>query len=222
MKSDQINELTTALAKAQGEMKSASKDSTNPHYKSKYADLASVWDAVRGPLSKYGLAVIQTSETTPDGTIIHTMLAHSSGQFISGSMGLILQRNDMQGLGSAVTYARRYSLAAICGMAQDDDDGQAAVTRPIVADEPGPQDGVIKPRLQGYKEPTENYIIPGHMGKLAQKHPEDCDVKELASEVKRIEDKYKGKIMPAAAKKFVDHCSEVIGNFENFIPEVTK
>ena len=217
MKSENINELATALSKAQGEMKSASKDSVNPHYKSKYADLASVWDAVRLPLSKNGLSVVQTIGTDEHGPYVDTTLFHSSGQFIQSSMNLLLQRNDMQGLGSAITYARRYCLASICGVAQDDDDGNTSVScGPIVADAPMPGDGVIKPVVKGYDLPMGDYIIPGHMGKFAQKRPQDCDVKELAEEVKRVELKYDGKIMPAAAKKFIEECSNAIASFENF------
>lgn len=129
MKSEQINELSAALAKAQGEMEGAKKDSTNPHFKSKYADIASVWEACRAALSKHGLSVIQTLDDDDKGPYLLTTLCHASGQWLSSKCGLILVKNDMQGLGSAITYARRYSLAAICGVAQEDDDGEAAVDR---------------------------------------------------------------------------------------------
>lgn len=124
--SDQINEIATALAKAQGEIKGAAKDSTNPHFKSSYADLSSVWDACRAALSKHGLSVIQTPDTTADGVFLYTTLAHSSGQWIRGVMPVRPVQDTPQGLGSALTYARRYSLASMVGVAPEDDDGQAA------------------------------------------------------------------------------------------------
>lgn len=138
MKSEQINELASALAKAQAEIESAAKSAQNPHFKSRYADLASIRDACQGPLSKHGLSVTQTVESGEHGFVLVTSLMHSSGQWIEGRMGLILQKNDMQGLGSALTYARRYSLAAIVGVAQDDDDGAGAGNDDDNTDAPAP------------------------------------------------------------------------------------
>ncbi len=126
--SEQINEIAGALAKAQGDIKGAAKDSTNPHFKSKYADLASVWDACRQALSKNGLSVIQTPDTTADGVFLYTTLAHSSGQWIRGVMPVRPVQDTPQGLGSAMTYARRYSLASMVGVAPDDDDDGNAAT----------------------------------------------------------------------------------------------
>lgn len=125
MQSENIAELAKALAAAQGEISHAVKDSTNPHFKSYYADLASVWDAVRKPLSKSGLSVSQLPSS--DGTIhwLETTLLHSSGQFLTSRTPLI-GCSDMQKYGSALTYARRYALAAIAGVAQDDDDANVA------------------------------------------------------------------------------------------------
>jgi hypothetical protein len=127
-KSETIGELAKALATAQGKIKGAAKDSENPFFKSKYADLAAVWDACRGPLSENGLAVIQTTlPTEEDGTIpVETMLAHSSGEWISGTLKVLPKQSDPQSMGSAITYARRYALAAAVGVAPEDDDGNAA------------------------------------------------------------------------------------------------
>lgn len=132
MKSEQINELAAALAKAQGEIKSAAKDSTNPHFKSKYADLASVWDACRAALSKNGLSVAQITATTEAGKVrVTTTLMHSSGQWIEGDLDVKPMQDTAQGIGSTVTYCRRYALAAMVGVApDDDDDGNAASERP--------------------------------------------------------------------------------------------
>ncbi len=125
--SEQINEIAAALAKAQGEIKGAAKDSTNPHFKSRYADLASVWDACRAALSKNGLSVVQIPDTTSDGVFLYTTIAHSSGQWFRGVMPVRPVQDTPQGLGSALTYARRYSLASMVGVApDDDDDGNAA------------------------------------------------------------------------------------------------
>lgn len=118
----ETNELAKALAKAQGQMGHAVKDSLNPHFKNKYADLASVLDAIRKPFSENGLSVSQVIE----GNELHTYLMHESGQFIVSKMPIIPQQNTPQAYGSALTYARRYSLSAIAGVTQDDDDGNAA------------------------------------------------------------------------------------------------
>ena len=122
-KSEQINELATALAKAQGMIGGALKDSENPFFKSKYADLKSVWSVIKQPLSTNGLSVVQTPETSENGVKINTMLLHSSGQWISSYVGVPVGKKDAQGLGSAISYGRRYALASIVGVYQEDDDG---------------------------------------------------------------------------------------------------
>jgi len=127
--SNEINELAIALAKCQGEMESAKKDSDNPFFKSKYADLSSVWATCRIPLTKNGLSIAQTLETINDKLHLNTLLLHSSGQWIKSTMPIISAKQDAQGMGSGITYARRYCLSAIIGISQDDDDGEAAVDR---------------------------------------------------------------------------------------------
>lgn len=127
--SESIAELSAALAKAQGAMMGATKDSSNPFFKSKYADLASVWDACRKPLSDNGLSVVQTTEfipENPDLVCIETILCHSSGQWIKGRLAGKPVKNDPQGVGSCITYFRRYSLQSMVGIAPEDDDGNAA------------------------------------------------------------------------------------------------
>ena len=127
MQSDSINELAAALAKAQGEMENAKKDVTNAFFKSKYADLASVIDAAKQPLAKNGLSVVQYTITNDAGDVVlFTQLNHSSGQWISGTYPIKPVKNDPQGMGSAITYARRYTFSAIVGIASEDDDGNAA------------------------------------------------------------------------------------------------
>jgi len=126
--SDSIAALGAALAKAQGMIEGARKDSANPHFKSKYADLASCWDACREALSKNGLAVVQAPGEAASGVVeMTTMLVHESGEWISERLTIPLAKVDAQGYGSAVTYARRYALTAMVGIAPEDDDGNAAV-----------------------------------------------------------------------------------------------
>lgn len=138
-RSESIAQLAAALAAAQGEMTGARKDSANPYYKSKYADLASVIEAIRGPLAKNGLAYMQFPRAVPDGIEVETVLCHSSGEWVSETLrlpavstyerkdGSIAERFDSQTCGSAITYARRYGLQSITGVAAEDDDGHAAM-----------------------------------------------------------------------------------------------
>ena len=117
------------MAKAQSEISPAMKDSTNPFFKSKYADLTSVWNACRGPLTKNGLSIIQTTDTRDGQLMLITTLAHASGQWIRSYLPIVNEKNNIQGLGSASTYNRRYALSAIVGIICDeDDDGNGAAT----------------------------------------------------------------------------------------------
>lgn len=126
-RSESISALVAALAKAQGAMSAAAKSNTNPHFKSKYADLASVWDAIREPLSRNELAVLQPVTTDGATVTITTILAHASGEFISEVLTLTAAQPTAQGVGSAITYGRRYGLSSMLGVAADeDDDGNAA------------------------------------------------------------------------------------------------
>ena len=132
--SEQINELAVALAKAQSQIEGAKRDKKNPHFKSDYADLSSVWDACRDALTSNGLSVAQSTESSGDGGYgVTTMLLHVSGQWLTGTLYLRPTKDDPQGAGSALTYARRYGLAAMVGVAPADDDGNAASAKPIAA-----------------------------------------------------------------------------------------
>lgn len=126
-KSENIGELADALAKAQGEIKHAVKDSSNQFFKSRYADLASVWEACRGPLSRHGISIVQIPTTADGQSVLSTIMMHKSGQFIGGNYPIKPIKDDSQGVGSAITYARRYALQAMVGICPDDDDGNAAV-----------------------------------------------------------------------------------------------
>jgi len=122
----EIGKLALALSKAQGAITGALKDSKNPFFKSNYADLGNVLAACRGPLSENELAVIQTTEPHDKGVVIISTLVHSSGQWIRGKLRMTPTKPDPQGVGSALTYARRYAYAALIGVAQVDDDGNQA------------------------------------------------------------------------------------------------
>lgn len=129
--SENIADLCKALAICQGQLKPAVKDSTNPHFKSKYADLASVWEACRAPLSDNGLAVIQfPAEFENNVMILITRLTHESGQWIEQRMTCPVSKPDPQGIGSCLSYMRRYSLSAVLGIYQDDDDANSASLAP--------------------------------------------------------------------------------------------
>lgn len=123
-----LGKLAEALAKAQGQMKPALKDSINPHFRSAYADLNACWSAIREPLSSNGLAVIQNVSSDASGVTVETMLVHSSGEHIQSKCWLPVAQKTPQAYGSAITYARRYSLSALVGLSAEDDDGNAAST----------------------------------------------------------------------------------------------
>jgi len=130
-KSESIVELAKALNKFQKELRPAKKTSENPFFKSTYADLAAIWEAIREPLTKHGLAIVQTMDYSEAGTpLIETVLCHTSGEWIGGALPVKPVKDDPQSLGSAITYARRYSLSAMLGLVtEEDDDGEKAMGR---------------------------------------------------------------------------------------------
>lgn len=136
--SSSINELAAALNRVQCEELFALTDKENPFFKSKYADLSSVWSVARKPLTKNGLSVVQTMRVGErDNPVIVTTLLHESGQWIRGEMEMPAPKKDPQNFGSAVTYGRRYSFAAILGICPADDDAQAATES--MQNDPPPQ-----------------------------------------------------------------------------------
>jgi hypothetical protein len=133
-KSDSIAALAAALSKAQAQIEGAIKDSTNPHFRSKYADLSSVVDAIRKPIAANGLAYVQTINQADNAASVSTIIMHASGEWIDcGAIAVPVSKGDAQGYGSALTYARRYSLSAAFGVAPEDDDGNAAARAAPVA-----------------------------------------------------------------------------------------
>lgn len=130
--------IAAALAAAQAQMGKALKSANNPHFKSKYADLSSVVDATMPALNANGIAVIQPMQESETGRVVMTKFIHTSGEVLECAIPLIVAKNDMQGLGSAITYARRYGLMSLAGIAPEDDDGNAAAKaapRTISADQ---------------------------------------------------------------------------------------
>lgn len=130
--------IFAALAAAQQEMGKAVKDTKNDHFRSKYADLASVMDACMAALNKNGICVMQPTGEDDQGRYVKTILAHVSGETVECRVPLIVAKNDMQGYGSAVTYARRYGLMSMAGIAPEDDDGNAAAKAPPVVEDRRP------------------------------------------------------------------------------------
>ena len=124
-----MSEIYTALAKAQQAMNHAALDAENPHFKSKYASLKSVIDAVKNPLNDNGITFYQRSDPSQGGVAVETVLAHVSGETIStGLLRVPCDKDNAHGFGSSLTYAKRYSLAMACGISADNDDDANAGT----------------------------------------------------------------------------------------------
>jgi len=165
-RSEQINELAAALAKAQGAMGGAVKGNINPAFRSKYADLASCWDAIREPFSANGLSVTQCLSSVEGGVNCMTMLMHTSGQWIASDLSIPVDKTNAHGYGSAATYSRRFSLQAMCGISPVDDDANAAVAAPATE------------RIN----PVQNAL-----GDWGAQHPEEMEsLKNLAAELVQI------------------------------------
>lgn len=124
--SESQTKFAPAFLAAQQAITFASKDATNPHFKNKYADLPAVVDAIKPALNEAGISYIQSPSPSDDGKLhLTTRLLHESGEWLEDTLVMPLPKQDPQGYGSAMTYARRYALAAITGLYQDDDDGNA-------------------------------------------------------------------------------------------------
>ena len=135
-RSDSIGALGAALAKAQAAIQPAAKDAKNPHFNSRYADLASVWEACRSHLAVNGIAVAQSPEAVDAVVSVETLLLHSSGEWLSGTLTARAKDAGPQSIGSTITYLRRYGLASMVGVAPDDDDGEAATSRGATSAKP--------------------------------------------------------------------------------------
>jgi hypothetical protein len=168
--SESIKELAGALAKAQGALEGAIKDSENPHFRSRYADLASVVAALKAAFPVNGLSYVQTVVTSDAAVGVETMLMHASGEWICGDPFFVpVNKADAQGFGSALTYCRRYSLATMGGVAPEDDDGNAAASAaPTQARKPATKQSAVdlektaSAALVGMAE----LVAPDGMGKI--------------------------------------------------------
>ena len=120
-----MSDAIKALVKAQKAMGAVLKNASNPHLKSKYADLGSVLDACQSALHDNGFAIMQPCGKDQEGAFVETVLAHESGESFASRVYLVIGKQDMQGVGSAITYARRYGLLGMAGLAPEDDDGEA-------------------------------------------------------------------------------------------------
>jgi len=175
--SEEINELATALSKFQGEMTAVKKDATNPFFKSKYATLDTIWEAIRKPLASNGLSIVQTMGTDGDSNSLITTLLHGlTGQYISGEMTLNPEKNTPQGLGSAITYARRYSLSAILGIVADEDDDAESTKekKGEKAKQATGQTSGKSTKRQGTPKGTKKFdttTLPGALDFLEDKYP---------------------------------------------------
>ena len=122
-----MNNIASALVRAQRGFAPALKTSTNPHFRSKYVDLAGCVEAVVDALNSAGIALVQRTSEDSTGVTVETVFVHESGEMLEcGKLHVPASKQDPQGYGSALTYARRYSLMAACGIAPEDDDGNAA------------------------------------------------------------------------------------------------
>jgi len=137
--SEGIAKLAAALVKVACQIENPHKNSTNPAFRSRYADLAEIINTARTLLAEHGVVVVQSPGMDGACATVETMLLHESGEWIRGVAACPLQKADPQGVGSAITYLRRYSLAAMLGLAQEDDDGNAGSARPTArAAQPAP------------------------------------------------------------------------------------
>lgn len=189
--------LFAALASAQAEVENAVKGNVNPHFKSRYADLAEVLNTVRPVFARHGLSILQSTAFSGDHVSVTTTLAHAEGGWVSSCASCVPARVDAQGIGAATTYLRRYSLAAMAGIAQEDDDGNSAA-----------HDG--KPRQHSREPaPADNGLLPAtieHAQKLLDRC-EDMDAlgnawAQLPANVRKAlgahKDKCKAKLQEAA------------------------
>lgn len=132
LKSESISALIKSLNSFQGKLTAVKKDALNPFFKAKYATLDTIWETIRKPLSESGLAVTQTMGIIDNKSVLETTLYHTSGEWISGTQLVNPVKDDPQSLGSAISYARRYSLSAILGIVSDEDDDANVATKTAV------------------------------------------------------------------------------------------
>lgn len=186
-KSESIQNLAKALSEFQGKVAGAKKLASNPFYKSKYADLGTIWETVRDPLTECGLSVTQLCSPADDGFIaVETILLHSSGEYLGGTISMKLVKNDPQGAGSAITYARRYALSAILGIHQEDDDANTHTMRQDRTETPKAVDFDVELKKVLSLIETKRSVEIGHYLELIEQCQKAKDYVSLADISKRI------------------------------------
>ena len=167
-KSESIKHLAVAMCKAQAEMGGANKGANNPFFKSKYADLGAVVEAVKEPFSNNGLSYVQFPIEEGGKIGVETILLHESGEYLSNKFTVVTPKQDAQGAGSAITYCRRYGLQAVAGIPSEDDDGNSASKK--VSNKPTADDRLWidainagKSKLEDINDPAYRKIIKGYL-----------------------------------------------------------
>jgi len=191
--SEELDQLFTALAKAQLEMEVARTDSVNPFFKSRYADLASVVKASRPFLAKNGICVIQRTVTKEEGVYLYTRLCHSSGQWIESNMAVKPPKSDIQTMGSYLTYLRRYMYSAVTGVvaSDEDDDGEVAMKNPrSLNGSEAPSSTISKAQLQIISGELSSYpeIVSSLLKGFNIQKISDLPAKHYTKCVERIRD----------------------------------
>ena len=212
--SNSTGALAAALAKAQGAMVAAQLDRENPFYKSKYATLASIWEAIRKPLSDNELAVTQVTYPDDGRLILETTLLHSSGEWVSAQLIVKPVKDDPQGIGSAISYARRYGLSAIVGAVSDEDDDGTEASR--------------KPEAKSAPQPHRQHTVTEamHAAEAAPKHDADAAT-PAASDPKPEAQHENGKGLPAslgpgASVKFDELAREFVKVYPRYLTKDNK
>lgn len=199
--SESIAQVAAALALANASLKSVGKDRSNSHFGNKYATLDAIMDAVRAPLAEQGLSIVQGASETPEGFQVWTMLLHKSGEYLANVVPVPVNKKDAQGIGSAMTYGRRYGVSGILAVAtEEDDDGNNAAKSPPKKAEPKPQpkpeakpERVAAPKFDGSLESAMTFPYPGkgeNHGKALGEVPVDALAKALDVAVAQNDPKF--------------------------------
>lgn len=197
MSENSIANLAAALVKAQAEIAGATKNATNPAFRSKYADLAAVMEAIKPALAKHGLGFVQEITERDEGVYVETVIVHQSGEvYRCGKLPMPAPKRDPHGYGSAISYAKRYSLMAAFGVPAEDDDGNAAAAARPEKPEPKAADPLESPEAKAMLARLREAALEGEEALQAafQKEPKgaiknavwkahSASLKEAASQV---------------------------------------
>lgn len=217
--------IYAALAAAQMQMGRAVKDSQNPAFRSKYADLASVMDACMAALNGNGIAVFQPTVDEDGHRYVKTILAHVSGETLECRVPLIVQKNDMQGFGSAVTYARRYGLMGMAGIAADDDDGNAAAKAAPKHDEKPVVENPSAAALDSaWRDAVEDSLPPDATPRQKAEAYAEAIMRDFRSKgMKALEASWskRGKLIDSMKERHPDLFDQIVDAFEMRRNELT-